>query len=180
MFSNAVEKSQKDIDDRVGNTNSTIKADDKNGVGIKSDVIDEATPIRNTKNSKHESDLEEDSIYAKDFQQETLIEWTNKLHKVVITRATKEIYNGTLKENVVVIAGPTGVGKSANAYHVEFRLEGEGGYTIIPARQPGDITKFHIPGSKQVFIIDNFIGEYGVDETNVLLWEKHGPKLKKI
>lgn len=51
---------------------------------------------------------------------------------------------------------------------------------IIPARQPGDIIKYHIPESKQVFIIDNFIGEYGVDETYVLSWENHGPKLKKI
>ncbi|CAG2241959.1 DAPK [Mytilus edulis] len=118
--------------------------------------------------------------YSTDFQEKTLIEWTNKLHKFVITRATQVIYNGILGENILVIAGPTGVGKSANAYHVAFGLNRKGGYTIVPASQPSDIIKYHLPGSKQVFIIDNFIGEYGVDETNVLLWEKHGPILKKI
>lgn len=65
MFSNAVQKSLKDIEDIVDNTNVTITADDKNGFGIKSNVIDEATPIRKNKNGKHKSDLEEVSTYVK-------------------------------------------------------------------------------------------------------------------
>ncbi|VDI42723.1 Hypothetical predicted protein, partial [Mytilus galloprovincialis] len=167
-----------DIEERVDNTNATIIVNDKIGVGIKRNVIDEENPIWNNKNSKHESDLKE--VYITDFQQKTLKDWIDKLQKFVITRATQVIYNGILKENIIVIAGPTGVGKSANAYHVAFGLNRKGGYTIVPAREPGDIIKYHIPESKQVFIIDNFIGEYGVAETNVLLWEKYVPMLKKI
>lgn len=64
MFSNAVQKPPKDIEDRVSNTYSTITVDDKHGAGIKSNVIDEATPIRNNKNGKHKSDLEEVSTYV--------------------------------------------------------------------------------------------------------------------
>lgn len=82
--------------------------------------------------------------------------------------------------NVVLIVGTTGSGKSANTYQVAFRLKMEHGYSIIPVRKPIDIINYHIPGTQQVFIIDDFIGKYGVDETDVVLWEQNGPLLKRL
>lgn len=81
---------------------------------------------------------------------------------------------------MIVIAGPAGAGKSANAYYAAFRLKEENGYIIIPARQPVDIINYHVPETKQIFIIDDFIGKYSVDEADIGLWEKNWPLLESI
>ncbi|XP_063416221.1 ankyrin-1-like [Mytilus trossulus] len=114
------------------------------------------------------------------FQDETLQEWGRKLNKIVITRAIEYIYQKILERNVIVIVGPTGSGKSTIAYYAAFRLQKESGYTIIPARQSVDITNYYVQGTKQVFIIDNFIGQYTVDETDVGIWGENEPVLKMI
>ncbi|CAC5381079.1 unnamed protein product [Mytilus coruscus] len=119
-------------------------------------------------------------ILFTDFRTETLQDWTSKLSQFVITTATQFICNRIQENNVIVIIGPTGSGKSANAYHVAFRLKEESGYTVIPARQSIDITNYHIPDTKQVFVIDDFIGKYAVDEIDAGLWEKNWPLLNKI
>ncbi|CAG2253821.1 unnamed protein product [Mytilus edulis] len=73
-----------------------------------------------------------------------------------------------------------GLVKSACAYHIAFRLKNEFGYTIVPAQQPSDITHYYIPGTHQVFIIDDFIGKYEFDEAEAVSWEKEGPLIHKI
>ncbi|CAG2216107.1 unnamed protein product [Mytilus edulis] len=117
---------------------------------------------------------------VQDFQTETLQDWTSKLAKFVITTATQYIYKCIQENNLILIVGPTGSGKSANAYHVAFRLKEESGYTVIPARQSTDITHCHIPDTKQVFIIDDFIGKFAVDEMNAGLWEQNWSLLNMI
>lgn len=120
------------------------------------------------------------NIFFIEFQNETFQDWARKLQSFVKTRATQIIYEKVRTRNVVTITGPTGSGKSAYAYYAAFRLKNELGYTIIPARQAVDITSYYVQGTKQVFIIDDFIGKYAVDETDVGLWEKDGPLLKLI
>ncbi|CAG2216104.1 ANK [Mytilus edulis] len=106
-------------------------------------------------------------FHIKVFQDETLEDWERKLNKIVITRAIEFIHNKILNKNVIVITGPTGSGKSAIAYYVAFRLQKESSFTIIPTRHSEDITNYYVQGTKQVFIIDDFIGKYAVDETNI-------------
>lgn len=115
-----------------------------------------------------------------DFQTETLQGWTSKLAKFVITTATQYIYKCIQENNLILIVGPTGSGKSANAYHVAFRLKEESGYTVIPTRQSTDITHYHIPDKKQVFVVDDFIGKFAVDEMNAGLWEQNWSLLNMI
>ncbi|CAC5359852.1 unnamed protein product [Mytilus coruscus] len=122
--------------------------------------------------------LENDNL--QDFQNETLQDWTNKLKKFVITTATNFIYNSIQTNRVILIVGPTGAGKSANAYHASFRLKDEHGYTVTPVRQPKDVTNYHVPGTKQIFIVDDFIGKYTVHEMDVVSWENSGPLLKTL
>ncbi|XP_071124005.1 uncharacterized protein [Mytilus edulis] len=115
-----------------------------------------------------------------EFQIKTLQDWKSVLQTFVNTTATNVLFTRILVNNVVLIVGATGSGKSANAYDVAFRLKREHGYTIIPVRKPIDIINYHIPGTQQVFIIDDFIGKYVVDETDVVLWEQNGPLLKML
>ncbi|CAC5422510.1 unnamed protein product [Mytilus coruscus] len=83
-------------------------------------------------------------------------------------------------KNIIVITGSTGADESAIAYYAAFRLQKESGYQIIPVIQPVDIINYHVPGTKQVFIIDDFIGKNTIDEKDVGLWEKNGALLNII
>ncbi|CAC5410237.1 unnamed protein product [Mytilus coruscus] len=113
-----------------------------------------------------------------EFQKETIRDWNCKLDKFVKTRAAEVIYNHIVNENVILIAGPSGVGKSTLAYYVAFKLKDEAGYTILPASKPEDIINYNIRSTKQFFIIDDFIGKFAVDETDAGSWETSGPLLK--
>ncbi|XP_052076510.1 uncharacterized protein LOC127714492 isoform X2 [Mytilus californianus] len=127
----------------------------------------------------------EDSIgkvpcHVRELQKETLLNWSNELTKFVVTQAAQSVYQRIQTEKLVAIIGPTGTGKSACAYHIAFRLKNEYGYTIVPARQPLDITQYYLPGTNQVFIIDDFIGKYAFDEAEAVSWEKEGPYIHKV
>ncbi|XP_071124006.1 CARD- and ANK-domain containing inflammasome adapter protein-like [Mytilus edulis] len=135
----------------------------------------------NAKGRKYfEDDTEKVPYHVQDYNKKILQDWGNKIKKFVITRASEFICKRITTHPVIVIAGPHGAGKSANAYYAAFRLKNENGYTIIPARQPVDIMNYHVPGTKQIFIIDDFIGKYSVDDADIGQWEKHWPLLDSI
>ncbi|VDH97588.1 Hypothetical predicted protein, partial [Mytilus galloprovincialis] len=113
-------------------------------------------------------------------QKEILQHWSNVLNKFVLTKAAQLLYQQIQAQNVIAIIGPTGTGKSACACHIAYRLKNEHDYTIVPARQPSDILQYCIPGTNQVFVIDDFIGKYAFDEAEGISWEKMGPLLQKI
>lgn len=81
---------------------------------------------------------------------------------------------------MILIKGPTGVGKSINAYYVAVELQKKENYTVIPARQSVDIINYHVPGTKQIFIIDDVIGKYAVNETNKILWGENESLMKMM
>ncbi|XP_063414462.1 uncharacterized protein LOC134696543 [Mytilus trossulus] len=118
--------------------------------------------------------------YVLEWRKERLSHWSKVLVKFVVTRAAQFVYQRIQTEKLVAIVGPTGTGKSACAYHTAFRLMSEYEYTIIPAQKPSDLTQYYLPGTNQVFIIDDFIGKYEFDETEAVLWDKEGPLIHKI
>ncbi|CAC5356691.1 miaA [Mytilus coruscus] len=112
-------------------------------------------------------------------QEETLMNWSNELAKFVVTKASQSIYQRIQMDKLVAIIGSTGTGKSACAKNIALRLKNEYGYTIVSARQPSDITQYVLPGTNQVFIIDDFIGKNAFDEAEAVSWEE-GPFIYKI
>ncbi|CAG2252571.1 unnamed protein product [Mytilus edulis] len=115
-----------------------------------------------------------------ELQKEILLHWSNVLNKFVLTKAAQLLYQQIQTQNVIAIIGPTGTGKSATAYQIAFKLKNEYNYTIVPARQPSDILQYYVPGTNQVFVIDDFIGKYAFDEAEGISWEKIGPLLQKM
>ncbi|XP_071124004.1 uncharacterized protein [Mytilus edulis] len=112
-------------------------------------------------------------------QEKTLLNWSNELAKFVVTKASQYIYQAIKTDQLVAIIGSTGTGKSACAKHIAFRLKNEYGYTIVSPRQPSDIKQYFLPGTKQVFIIDDFIGKNAFDEAEAVSWDE-GPFIYKI
>ncbi|CAG2244528.1 unnamed protein product [Mytilus edulis] len=108
-----------------------------------------------------------------------IIELVNELAKFVVTKASKYIYQGIKTDQLVAIIGSTGTGKSVYAKHIALKLKNEYGYTIVYPRQQSDIKQYFLPGTKQVFLIDDFIGKNAFDEAEAVSWEE-GPFIYKI
>ncbi|CAC5359856.1 unnamed protein product [Mytilus coruscus] len=103
-------------------------------------------------------DIEKQELLL-ELQEETLMNWSNELAKFVETKASQSIYQRIQMDKLVAIIGSTGTGKSVCAKNIALRLKNEYGYTIVSTRQPSDITQYFLPGTNQVFIIDDFIGK---------------------
>ncbi|CAG2223097.1 unnamed protein product [Mytilus edulis] len=97
---------------------------EKHDIEIKRNAIEDDKRELKDKISKLENDLVKIPSHVQEFQNETLQDWTRKLKKFVITRATEFIYDKVRKRNIIVITGPTGSGKSAIAYYAAFQLKG--------------------------------------------------------
>ncbi|VDI00146.1 Hypothetical predicted protein [Mytilus galloprovincialis] len=165
-----------EVDEKI----ASLVAIEKSNFEKKVEAIDSEKQKLKGKISKLEDDIGKVPNHVLELQEETLTYWYNVLAKFVVTKAAQYAYQRIQTEKLVLIKGPTGTGKSACAYHVALRLKNEYGYTIMPARQPSDITQYYKAGTNQVFIIDDCIGKYDLEESEVVTWEKEGPLIHKI
>ncbi|XP_076070588.1 uncharacterized protein LOC143042207 isoform X1 [Mytilus galloprovincialis] len=141
-------------------------------------VTEEAIEQSSSKKQIEGIDIEKQKLLL-ELQEKTLLNWSNELAKFVVTKTSQYIYQAIKTDQLVAIIGSTGTGKSACAKHIAFRLKNEYGYTIVSPRQPSDIKQYFLPGTKQVFIIDDFIGKNAFDEAEAVSWDE-GPFIYKI
>ncbi|XP_052076530.1 uncharacterized protein LOC127714498 [Mytilus californianus] len=90
------------------------------------------------------------------------LNWKEKTEKFVNTRATKVILKRIQNNNCILISGPPGVGKTANAYFVAFILE-KTHKSMVMAVTASDLHKYVLSSINQVFIIDDIFGRYCCD-----------------
>ncbi|XP_052076520.1 uncharacterized protein LOC127714493 isoform X3 [Mytilus californianus] len=165
-----------EVDEKI----ASLIAIEKSSLVKQIDAIDSEKQELKGKISKLEDDIGKVPYHVLELQKETLMNWSNELANFFVTKAAQSVYQRIQTEKLVAIIGPTGTGKSACAYHIALRLKNEYGYTIVSARQPSDITQYYLPGTNQVFIIDDFIGKYVFDVAEAVSWEKEGPFLHKV
>ncbi|XP_071126557.1 uncharacterized protein [Mytilus edulis] len=115
---------------------------------------------------QHQSTDDEDSWFNKEIMNNILnkekLNWKEKTEKFVNTRATKVILERIQNNNCVLISGPPGVGKTANAYFVAFILEKTHKCMVIEVNAC-DLHKYVLSSMNQVFIIDDVFGRYCCD-----------------
>ena len=63
---------------------------------------------------------------------------------------------------ITTIIGSPGSGKTTTARHLALRLQPENEFEIVPVDDISEIKEFGHPNCKQLFILDNVIGVYGV------------------
>lgn len=63
----------------------------------------------------------------------------------------------------ITFVGTPGSGKTATVHHIALKLQDEDEYEILPIVDVKDIQNYCDPNIKQVFVIDDVIGEFGFD-----------------
>lgn len=77
-----------------------------------------------------------------------------------------------MKNKYVVLTGDPGCGKSSIAYYIALYLEQNEGYHVVSLKDPADISKKQISHSKQLYLFDDVVGHYRVQDQIVLSWER--------
>ncbi|CAG2212359.1 unnamed protein product [Mytilus edulis] len=102
-------------------------------------------------------------------QEKAITTWRKRQENFEITEAYKQVLNTMKTNGFVILSGPPGSGKSAIAYNTAFMLEQNEKYQILSVLFPEEIRKYLLPETKQVFIIDDPVGKYSVDDLLALL-----------
>ncbi|VDI08125.1 Hypothetical predicted protein, partial [Mytilus galloprovincialis] len=82
-------------------------------------------------------------------------------------------------ENIVVIIGQSGSGKSATARNVALRWITYG-YDVVPVESVEQILEYRCKETKQIFVIDDAVGKYSTNESYVNQWERLDSKLTTV
>ncbi|XP_062578676.1 uncharacterized protein LOC134240614 [Saccostrea cucullata] len=106
-------------------------------------------------------------------------EWKTETDVFYKTRGTEEVLEKIKTNNSVMIVGNSGTGKTATMKYVSLLLEEEG-YEIIPVSSANEIPCQRFSSRKQLFIIDDIIGKYKVNDVALELWEKVNNRLDII
>ncbi|XP_056006706.1 uncharacterized protein LOC125658404 [Ostrea edulis] len=66
----------------------------------------------------------------------------------------------------ITFVGVPGSGKSATAHHIALKLQEEG-YEVVPTRDVKKMEDYGDPRNPQVFVIDDVVGVFGLQKTNL-------------
>ncbi|XP_052085673.1 serine/threonine-protein phosphatase 6 regulatory ankyrin repeat subunit B-like [Mytilus californianus] len=98
--------------------------------------------------------------------------WKNRMKTFIVTDCVKTVLETVQQEQCVIITGLPGIGKSVIAYYVAFHLETTQGFDVLPVSYPTSIIDYGRSSSKQIFLFDDVVGKYSLDENGVNQWER--------
>lgn len=108
-------------------------------------------------------------------------EWKREFcNKFVKTSAYSEILVSIRNEQCVIVSGPAGFGKSSSTFCAALNLEETEKFDLWIISDPGDILKYSLPDTKQIFFIDDAFGKYTVSQTKISWWSEHRCFIKDI
>eukprot|EP00105_Crassostrea_gigas_P041542 XP_019925690.1 PREDICTED: serine/threonine-protein phosphatase 6 regulatory ankyrin repeat subunit C-like isoform X3 [Crassostrea gigas] len=77
----------------------------------------------------------------------------------------------------VTFVGTPGSGKSATAHHIALKLQNEEGYDILPIKEVSKIEDYCDPESPQVFVIDDVVGVFGLNNGQFEMLERYKDRI---
>ncbi|XP_052058901.1 uncharacterized protein LOC127699188 [Mytilus californianus] len=102
---------------------------------------------------------------------DTFKEWKDNDDTMFInTRAAQYVLKCIKENSCVTITASSGVGKTATLRHVALRMVEEG-YDVLIVTEPGDILRFYNPNKKILFVVDDFCGNFSLDQSDIKSWE---------
>lgn len=101
----------------------------------------------------------------------TLEKWRKDDNEFVRTKGSKAVLEAIKKRHCVAVTGSFGVGKTAVLQNVALHMSKEG-FIIVPIRHPSKIQKYNHPVQKNLFVVDNFCGEFVLDEETIKAWNR--------
>lgn len=82
------------------------------------------------------------------------------------------------KQHYVIFVGVPGSGKSATAHHIALKLQTEG-YEIVPIKDIRKIEDYCDTQNPQVFVIDDVVGVFGLQETKLNTLSDYKDRIQK-
>lgn len=106
-------------------------------------------------------------------------QWREDDTLFISTKACEEVERLTRNQNLVVVAGNSGSGKSAIIQHIALKYRSEG-WVVKLVDEVKDIHKLYssVSQNKSIFVLNDPIGKMILDEIAYTSWEKHEEKLK--
>lgn len=105
--------------------------------------------------------------------------WKTDLINFYKTRGAQEVVKSIKENNIVMIIGNSGTGKSTTMKYTTLQLREEG-YEIIILSDPNDIPSQRFINRKQLFIMDDVLGKYRIDSMAFGMWERLHDRLKVV
>uniref|UniRef100_A0A8W8MRD6 Novel STAND NTPase 3 domain-containing protein n=1 Tax=Magallana gigas TaxID=29159 RepID=A0A8W8MRD6_MAGGI len=110
-----------------------------------------------------------------------IMQWHDDNRKFVSTRACKEVEKLINSQNLVVVTGNSGSGKSAIIQHIALCYRSQG-WTVKPVYKVKEITDSYssvdVLQSRILFVFNDPIGIESFDEIAYNSWKKHDERLK--
>lgn len=107
--------------------------------------------------------------------------WQQEDNHFVSTKASTEVKNKIKHQNLVIVTGHSGSGKSAIIHHIALQYK-EQGWTVIPVKVVEEILKIcqmeKKSQNKTLFVFDDPIGKDSLDEILYNLWHRYEKALK--
>ncbi|CAC5423713.1 unnamed protein product [Mytilus coruscus] len=108
-------------------------------------------------------------------------EWEQDQTTFVETRATRQILESVSCNNIIVVTGSSGCGKSANIHHAVLNLRDRFQYEIIPVSiGPEDILKYYKTQKNQAFVVDDICGKETINLQTLQMWTDYSEKMMNI
>jgi ankyrin repeat protein/energy-coupling factor transporter ATP-binding protein EcfA2 len=106
--------------------------------------------------------------------------WKEQHINFIETNASKVIFETVDIQKCVAIVGPPGSGKSDLAYYTAWRMEKEKEYTICICKNTSDIISYRSHNAKVLFLFDDVIGRFSVNEDAMESWEQDGQDISHL
>lgn len=90
--------------------------------------------------------------------------WKIADEKFVETHSFPQMLQQVQSQPYITFVGTPGSGKTATARHIALKLQKEDGYEILPIIDIKDIVTYCDPHNPQVFVIDDFLGVFGLQK----------------
>ncbi|XP_052702922.1 uncharacterized protein LOC128179521 [Crassostrea angulata] len=109
------------------------------------------------------------------------MQWQDDNRQFVSTRACKEVEELIKSQNLVVVTGNSGSGKSAIIHHIALGYRSQG-WTVKPVYNVKEITDTYssvdVLQSRILFVFNDPIGNESFDEIAYNSWKEHDERLK--
>lgn len=108
-------------------------------------------------------------------------QWKKEDSRYILTKASKEVEKYIKSENLVIVAGHSGSGKSAINKHTALKYR-EQGLTVTPVKKVEDIVKEYSSSGfqkdKTIFVFNDPLGKEFLNERLKKSWQTYEEKLK--
>lgn len=95
----------------------------------------------------------------------------------VETNSATSLFEVLKQNNIVVVTGNAGIGKTVTSRHVSLQMIGEG-YDVLPIKSPKDINSYVVKSRKSLFIFDDICGRYNIIQSEIEEWDRYTSDIK--